>query len=59
MKRDKILLEKVEEREDDLTEYLELLFCEDIIDEYLDEEREEDLMDFLEFLSYVERMMEK
>ncbi len=46
MKRSKILLEKVEERKDDLMEYLELLsYIEDDEEERIDEFEEEDLME--------------
>lgn len=55
MKRSKILLEKEEERKDDLMEYLEskLLSYDEDIDEF-NEEREDDLMEYLELLSYIE-----
>jgi len=46
MKRSKILLEKEEERKDDLMEYLELLsYIEDDEEERIDEFEEEDLME--------------
>lgn len=60
MKRSKILLEKEEERKDDLLEYLETLYyIKDNEEEIIDEFEEEDLIEYLEALSYVERMVRK